>query len=203
MHIRGMDKAVMKQIYKNVSVSLCPNTPGQVRVIQDMVLAGSCYCTYLFFVGGGGEEGLQRGGEGGLQRGGEGGLQWGGEGDLQQGGEGGCRGKMKHELIMVFPQKHTTLGNHKNSWVCFVLIFFLGGGGGEQFPYWWWGWTCFPRLISTGYGYVFLSCLFSESPLFRHITAEEICPAIMMFSLVLFWWNVTLQYYETVILNDE
>lgn len=30
MHIRGMDSEVMKQIYKNVSVNLCPNTPGQI-----------------------------------------------------------------------------------------------------------------------------------------------------------------------------
>ena len=30
MHIRGMDTEVMQQIYKNVSVNLCPNTPGQV-----------------------------------------------------------------------------------------------------------------------------------------------------------------------------
>ena len=33
MHIRGMDPDVMKQIYKNVSVNLCPNTPGQVRLL--------------------------------------------------------------------------------------------------------------------------------------------------------------------------
>ena len=37
MHIRGMDVDVMKQIYKNISVSLCPNTPGQVRQSDSLV----------------------------------------------------------------------------------------------------------------------------------------------------------------------
>ena len=32
MQIVGLDDRVMEQIYKHVSVSLCPNTPGQVHV---------------------------------------------------------------------------------------------------------------------------------------------------------------------------
>ena len=41
MQLVGLDNRVMEQIYKHVSIGLCPNTPGQVRTYN-------VHCNYMY-----------------------------------------------------------------------------------------------------------------------------------------------------------